>query len=218
MWAILCGMPMDMCACTRRGPYTHHHRVFGALGCTQAEEKPVLHADGCDSFCSCWLLALPRRNLTISSATNDSSSYSRIDFDYSQSAADICSTCTVHFDHIAVANERRGTGGQVDFFTGRPPGALLLLTDVYRLRQGCIAPATAKQVTDTTPPSVRAAGLKPAQQLSRGPSNWRGEVKADQVQLFNWSTDFLVVNDEGGRKAGGYALVSAGRASCRGEG
>ena len=164
------------------------------------------------------VLASPRRNLTISSATNDSSCYSRIDFDYIQSAADICSTCTMHFDHIALAKERRGTGSQVDFFTGAPPGALLLLTDVYRLREGCTTPATAQQVTDRTPPSVRAAGWVPAQQLSRRSSNWRGEVKANQVQLFNWSTDFLVVKDEGGRKAGGYALVSTGRASCRGKG
>ena len=158
------------------------------------------------------MLVLARRNLTISSASNDSSSYATIDLDYIQSGADICSTCTVHFDHIALAKERRGFGGQVDFFTGTP-GALLLLTDVYRLRQGCTTPATAKQITDNTEPSVRADGLEPNQQVIPGPADWKGEVLPNQVHLFNWSFDFPMTEGEGRRKVGGYSLVSRGNQS-----
>jgi hypothetical protein len=152
----------------------------------------------------------PFRNITISSvnsSSNDSSTYALVDLDYVQSAADLCSFCTVHFRHIAIGKERRGSGAQLDFFTGNPPGSLLLLTDVYRVRQACTTPATARQITDATPPSLRAAGLEPAQQVSPGPAVWRGELSANQLKLNKWSADIPLVQEEGGRRIGGYSVV-----------
>lgn len=39
---------------------------------------------------------------------------------------------------VTVENERRGTGGLVDFFVG-DPGSRVLMNNVYRLRPACTA-------------------------------------------------------------------------------
>jgi hypothetical protein len=72
-----------------------------------------------------------------------------LDLLFVRSAAVLCSSCTFTFKNVAVANDRRGPGGAVDFFLGEP-GARIVFDNAVRFRPAC-----------TTAAEFGAAGEKP---------------------------------------------------------
>lgn len=65
---------------------------------------------------------------------------------------------------VTIQNERRGTGGLIDFFLGEP-GSRILLDNVYRLRPACTASADTAVVGESEVRHKRMAYPLPQQQI-----------------------------------------------------
>lgn len=59
-----------------------------------------------------------------------------LDFRFMRSVVQVCPSCVLRLQGVAIANERRGNGASVDFFVGTP-GSVVVLQDSYRLRLAC---------------------------------------------------------------------------------
>jgi hypothetical protein len=86
--------------------------------------------------CGCaLLLTVACRNITITAALG----YEAIlDVNFARSAVELCSSCSVTFLNMTVANDRRGPGAAVDLFVGHP-GSRVEFVNTNRFTTACAA-------------------------------------------------------------------------------
>jgi hypothetical protein len=108
--------------------------------CSISSEVPLLHV----------CLASACRNVTLTAALGPDS---MLDLLFVRSAVELCSICTFTFKDVAVANDRRGPGGAVEFFLGQP-GARVVFDNAVRFRPACTAALESGAVGET--PNVSA--------------------------------------------------------------
>jgi hypothetical protein len=76
-----------------------------------------------------------RRNLTVTSA--DLAAPRILDFGYAKNRLQLCPACTLALRGVAVARDRKGNGGGIDFITS-PGWGRVVLQDGFRMRVACI--------------------------------------------------------------------------------
>eukprot|EP00878_Enallax_costatus_P018623 GHUV01019614.1.p1 GENE.GHUV01019614.1~~GHUV01019614.1.p1 ORF type:complete len:911 (+),score=211.03 GHUV01019614.1:148-2880(+) len=113
---------------------------------------------------------------------------------------------------ITVENERRGTGGLVDFFLGNcssgadQPCSRLLMNNVYRLRPACTAAQQSWEVVNATARSAHWPHQHGQQLASFRTVDFKGRSFPDSLYLTDFSTDDLPRVQEGRGPLGGYAV------------
>ncbi|KAF8061383.1 roco8 [Scenedesmus sp. PABB004] len=128
-----------------------------------------------------------------------------LDLAFVRSAVELCGTCHWVFDNITVANERRGTGGTVDFFLGQP-GSTVLMNNVFRLRPACTTAAQSGAVVNQTKRSAYWPNPDGPQNLTYVNASFRGTDFPDSLYLNDYSTDDPRRIQEGRGPMGGYGV------------
>lgn len=156
----------------------------------------------CICFCSC-------RNVTITSQ-NPKHPYVW-DMQYKSNGIILCSTCTLVLSGIVIAHDRRGSGPNIDIFTGGLPAnsslPTILLVSSIRKRQACLESLVGVSTVKATPRSPKFPEAQ--QRATTVVIDFRGTTYNNSLWIEESAVRAEKVYLEGSGWSGGYDMVSA---------
>jgi hypothetical protein len=120
--------------------------------------------------------------------------------------AQLCSTCVLTLTNITIADDRRGTGGAVDFVSGQN-GSLVIIKDAARARIACAPVNASLSILAATPRAAGWPGVQSAVALP--PITWQGVTYNHALRVDDLAMAVPQELQEGRAPLYGYTLVSA---------
>jgi hypothetical protein len=147
----------------------------------------------------------PTRNITITSV--DPSDPRVLDLGYARNRLALCANCTLTLRGVAVARDRKGNGGGIDFIVAAP-WARVLLESSLRLRTACIDASTTVNL-------LHAVALTGHESAAVQDATFRGRVYPSSFHGIDAGTRVDRVKVDG-EWAGGFDVVGCSPALARG--
>ncbi|WIA36739.1 hypothetical protein OEZ86_008009 [Tetradesmus obliquus] len=120
---------------------------------------------------------------------------------------ELCSTCTLRFLRVNIANESsRGTGTMISVVRGQGLGSRLEHLDSYGLRVVCPSTQSSLAIINSTQRSAAYPAPGGRQRAEAVDATYKGRMFSDMVHVTDISSDVPLQLVTGGHYVGGYAL------------